>query len=56
MATTINETTLHGLLEEIETSEAVRNSQNAFLSELPGATFAVITLAYVMTSFLTLVW
>jgi len=42
------------LEEQTATADSVRMSQSAFLSELPGIAFAVLTLAYVLTSFLSL--
>ena len=39
--------------EQIETV-AARVAQGSFLSELPGLTFALLTLAYIVLSFLSL--
>jgi hypothetical protein len=53
-ATTLNQTRLAGFQIE-EQTEAVaaadRIAQNTLLSELPGAAFAVLTLAYIVLSF-----
>ena len=38
-------------LNEASESEGLRVAQNALLSELPGIAFALLTLAYVVTSF-----
>ena len=51
MAATTNEARLTGfpvVAEQTETSEALRYFQNSLLSELPGVTFAFLTLAYIV--------
>ena len=40
--------------EETETVVADRIAQNSLLSELPGVTFAFVTLTYILLSFLSL--
>jgi len=40
--------------EQTDTGLAVRISQNSFLTELPGVTFAFLTLAYIVFSLATL--
>ncbi len=40
--------------EQTETAAAVRIAQNSMLSELPGVTFAFLTLAYIVLSFMGL--
>jgi cyanate permease len=55
--TTANRTNVVGLeqvVEHVESGAAVRASQNALLSELPGVTFAFLTLAYVVISLMAL--
>ena len=42
------------VVERVESGEAVRVVQNALLSELPGVTFAFLTLAYVVFSLMGL--
>jgi hypothetical protein len=57
MATTTKEIRLTGfndVAERTEASESVRHMQNSLLSELPGVTFAFLTLAYVAFSLLSL--
>jgi hypothetical protein len=57
MAATTAKATLTGFYranEQTETADAVRLAQNSFLSELPGATFALLTLAYVVMSLVAL--
>lgn len=56
-ATTINQARLTGFQdtkEQTETVAADRMAQNSLLSELPGATFAFLTLAYIVFSFASL--
>ena len=53
-ATTINQRLagFQQIEEQTETVEAAdRIAQNSLLSELPGAAFAVLTLAYIVLSF-----
>jgi hypothetical protein len=55
-ATTINQR-LAGFQqakEQTETAAADRIAQNSLLSELPGVTFAFLTLAYIVLSFVSL--
>jgi hypothetical protein len=54
-ATTINQR-LAGFQQVKEQTEtaADRISQNSLLSELPGAAFAILTLAYIVLSFVSL--
>ena len=40
--------------EQTENAAADRIAQNSLLSELPGVTFAVLTLAYIIFSFVSL--
>ncbi len=40
--------------EQTETAAADRIAQNSLLSELPGVTFAFLTLAYIVLSFVGL--
>ncbi len=40
--------------EQTETVAADRIAQNSLLSELPGVTFAFLTLAYIVLSFVSL--
>jgi hypothetical protein len=56
-ATTINQARLAGfqqVKEQTETVAADRLAQNSLLSELPGAAFAFLTLAYIVLSFASL--
>jgi hypothetical protein len=55
-ATTINQRIagFQQVTEQTETVAADRIAQNSLLSELPGVTFAVLTLAYVVLSFVSL--
>jgi hypothetical protein len=55
-ATTINQRLagFQQVREQTETSAANRIAQNSLLSELPGVTFAVLTLAYIVLSFVSL--
>jgi hypothetical protein len=41
-------------VEAAEQSDSIRYAQSNFLDELPGAAFALITLAYIVTSFMAL--
>lgn len=43
------------LEEKTATEDSIRMTQSAFLSELPGVAFAVLTLAYIVTSLISLV-
>ncbi len=55
--TTANQANVAGLtpvVDRVESAAAVRASQNALLSELPGMTFAFLTLAYVVFSLVAL--
>ena len=57
MAATTNEARLAGfpvVAEQTETSETLRYFHNSLLSELPGITFALLTLAYIVISLGTL--
>ena len=56
MNTRTNEATLAGIgrIKEETTAETLRYAQNALLSELPGAVFAFLTLAYVVSSLIGL--
>jgi hypothetical protein len=51
-ATTLNQRLagFQQIQEQTETVAADRLMQNSFLSELPGAAFAVLTLAYIVLS------
>jgi hypothetical protein len=55
-ATTINAriANVQGIREQTETVAADRIAQNSLLTELPGVTFAFLTLAYVVVSFASL--
>ncbi len=55
-ATTINQSIagFQQVREQTETVAADRIAQNSLLSELPGVTFAFLTLAYIVLSFLSL--
>ncbi|MFZ1889235.1 MAG: hypothetical protein WAU33_14480 [Candidatus Binataceae bacterium] len=56
-ATTTNRTQFAGLIPATETAaptDYIRFAQNSFLSELPGVAFGLITLAYLVCSFLAL--
>jgi len=48
-------TTYLNLEEKNATADSVHMVQSAFLSELPGVAFAVLTLAYIVTSFISLI-
>jgi hypothetical protein len=54
--TTVEQLRLTGFQASYDRKEAiaVRVGQNSFLSELPGAAFAFLTLAYVVLSLLSL--
>jgi hypothetical protein len=55
--TTVNQARLagfEGTKEQTESGAAERMAQNSLLSELPGATFAFLTLAYIVLSFASL--
>jgi hypothetical protein len=56
-ATTINAriANFQRVKEQTETVAADRIAQNSLLSELPGVTFAFLTLAYIVASFASLV-
>lgn len=45
---------LNQVVEQMESTGAVRVSQSLLLSELPGMTFAFLTLAYVVFSLISL--
>ena len=55
-ATTINQRLagFQQIQEQTETVAADRIAENSLLSELPGLTFAVLTLAYIVLSFVSL--
>jgi len=55
-ATTINQRLagFQNVQEQTEMVAADRIAQNSLLSELPGLTFAVLTLAYIVLSFVSL--
>lgn len=56
-ATTMNQARLASFQqtkEQTETVAADRIAQNSLLTELPGVTFAFLTLAYIVLSFLSL--
>ena len=56
-ATITNQARIAGfqrIKEQTETVAADRIAQNSLLSELPGVTFAFLTLAYVVASFASL--
>ena len=59
MAATTNGARIAQIGRATETFEEVRGSfsqaQSNFLDELPGAVFAVLTLAYIVTSLLALI-
>jgi hypothetical protein len=57
VATTVNQARLASfqqVKEQTETVAADRLAQNSLLSELPGAAFAFLTLAYIVLSFASL--
>jgi hypothetical protein len=55
-ATTVNQPRLAGFQHTVQTENvaAERVAQNSLLSELPGVTFAFLTLAYIVFSFASL--
>ncbi len=55
-ATTVNQRLagFQQVREQTETVAADRIAQNSLLSELPGVTFAFLTLAYIVLSFVSL--
>ncbi|HEY9157288.1 hypothetical protein [Candidatus Binatus sp.] len=55
-ATTVNQRLagFQQIREQTETAAADRIAQNSLLSELPGVTFAFLTLAYIVLSFVGL--
>jgi hypothetical protein len=56
-ATTINQARLAGFQQKEQTetvAAADRVAQNSLLTELPGVTFAFLTLAYIVLSFVSL--
>ena len=57
MNATTNEARLEGFaaVERQASTDAVRFAQYAWLNELPGVVFGVITVAYIVTSLLHLV-
>jgi len=57
MNVTTNEARLEGFaaVERQASTDAVRFAQYAWLNELPGVVFGVITVAYIVTSLLHLV-
>jgi hypothetical protein len=50
VTSTINSTNEQFVNEQSEPTSSVRALHNAFLSELPGAAFAVLTLVYIVSS------
>jgi hypothetical protein len=54
VTSTINSTNAQYVNDQSERTSSVRALQNAFLSELPGAAFAVLTLVYIVTSLVQL--
>ncbi|HVA76583.1 MAG TPA: hypothetical protein VNF27_01740 [Candidatus Binataceae bacterium] len=54
-ATTTNRTQFAGLATDTAApTDYIRYAQNSFLTELPGVAFGLITLAYIVCSFLAL--
>jgi len=54
-ATTTNRTQFAGLVTDTAApTDYIRYAQNSFLTELPGVAFGLITLAYIVCSFLAL--
>ncbi len=51
----INEATISGYTETVETSEATHFAQYAMLNELPGLVFGLLALAWIVTSLFGLV-
>ena len=57
MNATTKEAGLTGLRNvTLESTEGIRFAQNALLSELPGAVFGLITIAYIASSLISLIW
>jgi hypothetical protein len=54
VTSTINPTNAQFVNEQKESTSNVRVLHNAFLSELPGAAFAVLTLVYIVASLVQL--
>jgi len=57
MNATTNEARLAGfrnVAETIDATESTRYTQNALLTELPGAVFALLTLGYIVSSLISL--
>jgi hypothetical protein len=52
--TTANQTRVQFVSEYTEPSTSVRALQNVVLSQLPGVTFAILTLVYVVSSLVRL--
>jgi hypothetical protein len=52
--TTANQTRVQFVSEYTEPSTSVRALQNVVLSQLPGVTFAILTLVYVVASLVRL--
>jgi hypothetical protein len=52
MAAATNQTQIGRIASELQskTAEGARYAQTTFISELPGAVFAILTLAYVVSS------
>jgi hypothetical protein len=58
MNATTNEARLTGfqnVTAQAESTEGIRYAQNAWLSELPGAVFGLITIAYIVSSLIALI-
>ena len=53
-STTVNQTRVQFVSEYSEPSTSVRALQNIVLSQLPGVTFAILTLVYVVASLVRL--
>ena len=53
-STTVNQTRVQFASEYTEPSTSVRALQNVVLSQLPGVTFAILTLVYVVASLVRL--
>ena len=54
VTSTINQTNAQYIKYQDEPTASVRARQNAFLTELPGIAFAVLTLVYVVASLVQL--
>ena len=54
VTSTINSSNAQYVNYQNEPTSSVRALQNAFLSELPGVTFAVLTLVYIVASLVRL--